>query len=342
MADTFRGAPLSKVLTMSTLCSFALLSIAPALSPSYFALTSASQILAPRLQLYRLFTSALIPGPTFASVVIAYLVYNLRVIERQMGSPKFAAFLASSTLFAAAARAALVTVPLVSATGLASGPLHVVFGLLPLYFCAPRAPRCDGNARTRRPRISNSPRAALATHPLPFPASTVAVPTLQPHRFSLFSLRFSEKWFAYAPAVLVAFSEGPSTALPAAAGVLFGVLYAMTPLSTLRFPNVVSRFFARTVLPWIEAPGRTSAARSAAAAAAAAGAAGGDGAGRARAGSVPRGGGGAAAGVPAGGAAVDGRALEELVAMGFDRARAQAALIASGGDADIAVAALVD
>ena len=153
--DSFRGAPLSKVLTLSTLCSFALLSIAPTLSSSLFALTSASQILSPRLQLYRLFTSALIPGPNFASVVIAYLVYNLRVIERQMGSPKFAAFLASSTLFAAAARAAIVTAPLVSATGLASGPLHVVFGLLPLYFCA----------RSAKIRARGDDRIKL-THPL--------------------------------------------------------------------------------------------------------------------------------------------------------------------------------
>ena len=164
------------------------------------------------------------------------------------------------------------------------------------------------------------------------------MPTLQPNRFSLFSLRFSEKWFAYAPAALVAFSEGPRTLLPAAAGVLFGVLYAITPLSALRFPRFFTSFFARNVLPLIEAPRRTTAARGAAAAAAEPGTQGGDGS-RTRSGSVPR---AAAVAAPTGAAPADNRALEELVAMGFDRGRAQAALIAAGGDVDIAVATLVD
>ena len=74
--------------------------------------------------------------PVTTAGVTAWLLFRLRLFERQMGTPKFAAFVATSTAVAAAARAALVTVPWLGAAGLASGPWHVVFGLLPLYFCA--------------------------------------------------------------------------------------------------------------------------------------------------------------------------------------------------------------
>jgi membrane associated rhomboid family serine protease len=155
MASTFRGAPLSKALAISSLSLFALLSVVPT---SIFSLSSASQIYSSRPQLARLLTSALIPDPNFGSLVIAFLIYQLRVLERALGTPKFAVFFASSTLFAAATRAALIAAPIASTAGLASGPLHVVFGLLPLYFCAHLTSRARApfplrpRARERRER----------------------------------------------------------------------------------------------------------------------------------------------------------------------------------------------
>lgn len=133
---TFRGAPLTKVIALS--CFLGPL-MGTFVSPSVlaaFTVSSPLQVLGPRYNFWRLVTSMLACEGLVAAGVSCCLLWNLRLFERQMGSSKFAAFLLSSGIFAASARVGLLLIPWVGVTGLASGPFHVIFGLLPLYFCA--------------------------------------------------------------------------------------------------------------------------------------------------------------------------------------------------------------
>jgi membrane associated rhomboid family serine protease len=85
-------------------------------------------------QVWRLFTSLLLTESLGECAVSGFLLYTFRLFERQLGSSKFAVFLLLASAVAVAARGALVAlVPETAMHGLASGPYHIIFGLLPLY-----------------------------------------------------------------------------------------------------------------------------------------------------------------------------------------------------------------
>ena len=133
---SFRGAPLSKVLAYSCFLGPLVGSFVSRGLLSSLTLSSSRHVYGPRPEIWRLFTSILSCDALIAAGVSCYLLWKLRLFERQMGSSKFAAFVVSSGLVAVAARAGLVAIPFLGAAGLSSGPFHVIFGLIPLYFCA--------------------------------------------------------------------------------------------------------------------------------------------------------------------------------------------------------------
>ena len=133
--STFKGAPITKVIGFSCFLGPLLGTLISPSALSFFTLSSARQIVGERHDLWRLVTSMLTCDALVAASVSCYLLWNLRLFERQMGSSKFAAFLFTSGICNAAARFGLILIPFLGTAGLASGPFHVIFGLLPLYFC---------------------------------------------------------------------------------------------------------------------------------------------------------------------------------------------------------------
>jgi membrane associated rhomboid family serine protease len=134
-ASSLRGAPITKCLCYTVMLGTFFSQLWPKLFDR-LSLDAAPAVLR-RGELWRLATSSLLLCDNFvAAGVSAYLLYHLRMFERQMGSSKFGAFLTLASLADAGARAAFLLVPGAGAQGVASGPFHVIFGLLPLYFRA--------------------------------------------------------------------------------------------------------------------------------------------------------------------------------------------------------------
>lgn len=135
---SFRGAPITLCLCSTLVLGTFLAGSLPKVRQA-LALESAASVLAPhRAELWRLLTSSLfLCDNLVAAGVSAYLLFHLRFFERQLGSSKFGAYVTLSTLADAGARAAFLALPGgVGALGVASGPLHLIFGLLPLYIRA--------------------------------------------------------------------------------------------------------------------------------------------------------------------------------------------------------------
>ncbi len=182
--------------------------------------------------MWRLLTS-LLPYEGLAEALVGTtLLYRLgRDFERMLGPRKYALFLLLASAAAVGARIALIaslpssagsafvggaTVPHAwLRAGLASGPYHVIFGLLPLYYAY--------------------------------------IPALQPQYFKLMGLSFSEKAGTYALAAAMAACTGPRSALAAAYSLAFGLLYALPGagrgLQALSVPRVVANAVGSVFLP---------------------------------------------------------------------------------------------
>jgi len=154
------------------------------------------------------------------------------------------------------------------------------------------------------------------------------VPCLHDEYFRLCGVAFTEKTWLYAAALVLAFSGGARSLWPSLVGVAWGALYGLRalPLSRLRFPRAARHFCRQWVLPMLQ----QSAPAAAAAAAEPRGGGGGGG-----------GGGAGAAPAPPAPAAPSEAAIAQIVAMGFAREQAVAALLATGGDVDAAVERIV-
>ena len=145
------------------------------------------------------------------------------------------------------------------------------------------------------------------------------MPTLQAERFRLFGVRFSDKTSTYLIALALACSEGPRSLLPAAASALFGVLYAWprSPLARVRFPKSVRDVCRAWVLPLVDRPPPPPPGAA-------------DGGGSADDAGGGGGGGGGATDGTAAELAGQAAAVDELVAMGFERRAAEEALLETG------------
>ena len=146
---------------------------------------------------------------------------------------------------------------------------------------------------------------------------------------TVLGVRFSDKSFFYVLCAVLAGSEGLRSAWPCATALLLGALYALprSPLTLLRYPRAVRQLCRAFVLPLLQAPAEGAAAAAAVGGGGSSGGGGGGGTPRARA--APE------------ASAPSEASVQQLVAMGFSAEDAAAALRASGGDIDAAVAELV-
>ena len=132
----FRGAPVTLILAYTVFGGSFFAGLWPKLGGA-LSLASPAQLLSSRPEVWRLFTSSLLLCDDFGgALVTSYLLYQLRLFERQMGSSKFAAFVCLGTAVDGAARLGFLALPAFGARGVSAGPFQVVMGLLPLYYCA--------------------------------------------------------------------------------------------------------------------------------------------------------------------------------------------------------------
>ena len=128
-----RGAPITKLLITSTLCITLLTELWPRVGEKLL-LSRASSVLL-RGESWRLLSSSLLLCEDMVTaMVMGGMLYSLRLFERQMGSSKFGAFVFVGTALDVASRLAFLAIPGVGSKGVAAGPFHIIFSLLPLYF----------------------------------------------------------------------------------------------------------------------------------------------------------------------------------------------------------------
>jgi membrane associated rhomboid family serine protease len=132
----FRGAPVTSLLYYTIFGGTFLAGLVPKLG-AQLALASPAQLFSARPEVWRLFTSSLLMCDELGGAIVAsFLLYRLRLFERQMGSSKFAAFVCLGTAVDSVARLGFLALPVLGARGVAAGPFQVVMGLMPLFYCA--------------------------------------------------------------------------------------------------------------------------------------------------------------------------------------------------------------
>jgi hypothetical protein len=165
----FRGAPITYCLCSTLFLGTLFTSLWERLY-AQLSLESAQQVLSYRSELWRLLTSSmLLSDNLIAAGVTCFLLFQLRFFERQMGSSKFGAYVTLFTLLDMASRAGMLAIPGLGEHGVASGPFHLVFGLIPLYIRACSAPP-PPPTRTHVPHALLCARLTSHPHPLLLPS----------------------------------------------------------------------------------------------------------------------------------------------------------------------------
>lgn len=201
----------------------------PSLSLTYHA-DSRDQVLG-RAQMWRHVTS-LLPFEGLAEALLGVLLLYRqgRSMERLLGSSKYSLFVLLASVAAVGCRLGLISslpspglhAPLGGGaphswirTGLASGPYHVIFGLLPLYYRY--------------------------------------IPCRTSVYFKLGPVAFSDKAQTYAMHAALAACTGPRSLLAAVYSLLFGLLYALPGagkgLQSIPVPRAVREWVGAIVLP---------------------------------------------------------------------------------------------
>uniref|UniRef100_K3W5T0 UBA domain-containing protein n=1 Tax=Globisporangium ultimum (strain ATCC 200006 / CBS 805.95 / DAOM BR144) TaxID=431595 RepID=K3W5T0_GLOUD len=151
-----------------------------------------------RMQYWRLLTNQVTFHHGLAVSFGLYVMFQFRVIERQMGSRKFG----SLVVFILSLTSGLELAALMSAPSLArqipGGP-YALLGALAVFF-------------------------------------NKYIPKLYPRSFSFSGLNFSDKSSTYL-LLIVMLGRNPNTLLSFAPGALFGLLFSSTPLARLRLPS---------------------------------------------------------------------------------------------------------
>lgn len=145
-----------------------------------------------------------------------FILYTFRTLEQEYGSSKYIVFVILSTLLGTITRTILISLPSTVMHGLASGPYHIIYGLLPLYIRY--------------------------------------IPSLIPVYFRIGWIKFNDKSLIYILLLQLFFSGGLRSILPSLAGLLFGILYSIdkTYLNRLRIPLFLRSWFRRSILPYIQ------------------------------------------------------------------------------------------
>jgi len=168
-------------------------------------------------QLWRLFTS-LFPSESLMEGLLSwYILYTFRILEQEYGSSKYVIFIILSTILGILSRLLYIsTISSTVMTGIASGPYHIIYGLLPLYIRY--------------------------------------IPSLIPAYFRIGWLKFNDKSLIYVLLIQLLLSNGLRSILPGLTGLLFGILYSIDKiyLNRLRIPLFIRLWFRRTILPYIQ------------------------------------------------------------------------------------------
>ncbi|KAJ1285858.1 hypothetical protein BS78_03G310400 [Paspalum vaginatum] len=164
-----------------------------------------------KLSIWRLITSSFAFSSTPELIFGAALLYYFRVFERQIGSNKYAVFIAFSTMVSVLLQTlALGYMKDPSLNPLASGPYGLIFAsYVPFFFDIP---------------ISM--------------------------RFRVFGLSLSDKSFVYLAGLQLLFSSGRHSVVPGLSGILAGLLYRLNTfgIRRLKLPDFATSLFSR--LPW--------------------------------------------------------------------------------------------
>ncbi|GAB9467266.1 hypothetical protein Gpo141_00004618 [Globisporangium polare] len=157
-----------------------------------------------RLQYWRLFSNQLAFHHGIAVSFGLYIIFQFRIIERQLGSRKFGSLLMFVLLITSGLElAALVSSPAL-ARQIPGGP-YALLGALFVFF-------------------------------------NKYIPKLYPRNFSFSGLNFSDKSSTYL-LMMVVLGRNPRTLLQFVPGALLGVLFSSTPLAKLRLPTFLCSLF---------------------------------------------------------------------------------------------------
>ncbi|KAG8055065.1 hypothetical protein GUJ93_ZPchr0001g32751 [Zizania palustris] len=164
-----------------------------------------------KLRVWRLTTSLFAFSSTPELIFGAALLYYFRVFERQIGSNKYAVFIAFSTMVSVMLQIlSLGYLKDPSLNPLTSGPYGLIFAsYVPFFF--------------------------------DIPIST---------KFRIFGLRLSDKSFIYLAGLQLLFSSGRCSIIPGLSGILAGLLYRLNifRIRRLKVPDSTTSLFSR--LPW--------------------------------------------------------------------------------------------
>eukprot|EP00500_Bicosoecida_sp_ms1_P004436 CAMPEP_0203808468 /NCGR_PEP_ID=MMETSP0115-20131106/1641_1 /ASSEMBLY_ACC=CAM_ASM_000227 /TAXON_ID=33651 /ORGANISM="Bicosoecid sp, Strain ms1" /LENGTH=242 /DNA_ID=CAMNT_0050717157 /DNA_START=38 /DNA_END=762 /DNA_ORIENTATION=- len=178
------------------------------------------------LQLWRMATSSLVGGSVAETAVAAYLLYQFRTIERQMGGRAFASMLLWTAALAVSFQmAGLIVFP--SVARVAPGPYAAVFALFTYYYRY--------------------------------------VPKLRPNSFRVLGVTFSDKTFTYIAGLQLACCDGIHSLLPAVAGLAAGLVHSSENIGLREWllPETVASACSSVCSPLLasEAPGAAAARR---------------------------------------------------------------------------------
>ncbi|KAH1194565.1 Rhomboid-like protein 20 [Glycine soja] len=178
-----------------------------------------------KLRLWKLIISIFSFSSTPELMFGLYLLYYFRVFERQIGSNKYSVFIVFSiltSLLLEVLAVALLKDP--TANLVTPGPYGLIFAsFLPFFF--------------------------------DIPVST---------RFRVFSFLFSDKSFIYLAGLQLLLSSWKRSILPGMCGILAGSLYRLNVfyIRKAKFPEMISSFFSRILLPSMGSPRAPSSARN--------------------------------------------------------------------------------
>ncbi|KAK1946862.1 Rhomboid-like protein 20 [Phytophthora citrophthora] len=176
-------------------------------------------------QYWRLLSSQLTFHHGLAVSLGLYAVFQFRVLERQLGSRKFGSVLVFVLLISGALQFAALTSAPALAKNIPGGPYPVI-GAFAVYF----------NSTLAFYTVSADLQLNLMCFVVEF------IPKLSPKSFSVWGLHFSDKSSTYM-LMLMLFARDFRSFVPFLGGSILGFLFSSTPLGRLRLPSFVCSIF---------------------------------------------------------------------------------------------------
>ncbi|KAG2174797.1 hypothetical protein INT43_005859 [Umbelopsis isabellina] len=207
----FYNAPVTKMISLGVgACSL----LASVLNVKPYLHLQLTPHLTTHHQFWRLLVSHLAFANSSDLLFGGLIVYHMRVVERQFGTPKYVAFIAISWVLSTLLEiGALVMLSKLGLRSIPAGPFAILFAMLYQYH-----------------RI---------------------IPST--YKFKIFGATLSDKMYIYVIATHLMLSQSLATLAPALCGLFAGALYRsdIVGIKRWRFPRVLSSFASRVVLPLI-------------------------------------------------------------------------------------------